>query len=418
LQRDLGTLAAEAIPDFNFARVPGALLPDERNVVTTRAREDEPVLNGIDVLKRDGFRQLRGRKIGLITNHTGIDRKRNSTLDLLHAAPGLKLVALFGPEHGIRGDLDREGIGDTKDEKTGLPIYSLYGERRSPAPEQLEGIDTLVFDIQDIGCRFYTYAWTLVKVMQVAAGVGVAVIVADRPNPLGGAVEGPGVEPGQRTLVGLHDVPIRHGLTLGELARLADAELRIGCDLTVVRCEGWRRSERWGATGLPWVPPSPNMPTAEAAQVYPGTCLVEGTNLSVGRGTARPFEWLGAPWVDGVALAEALNRAALPGVRWRPLAFQPCAPPHASEECYGVQPHVTDADAFTPVLTGLSLVAALWQLHAGQLAWNVAHFDRLAGSPGVRTAVEAGTPAGEIAAGWRVYEAAFRGRAAPFLLYA
>jgi uncharacterized protein YbbC (DUF1343 family) len=261
--------------------------------------------------------------------------------------------------------------------------------------------------------------------MQAAAAAGVAVIVTDRPNPLGGAIEGPGVEEGHRTLVGLHDVPIRHGLTVGELARLANGELAIGCDLTVIPCEGWQRADRWEATGLPWVAPSPNMPTSATALVYPGTCLMEGTNLSVGRGTALPFEWLGAPWLDGVALAAMLNRAGLPGVRWRPVAFQPCATPYAGELCYGVQPHVVDADTFRPVLSGITLVAALRNGQrsnvqsrvSGEFAWATTHFDRLAGSPRIREALDAGVPPIEIAAEWRPYEATFRERVAPFLLY-
>ncbi len=370
---------------------------------------------GIVVLLEQRRDLLDGRRLGVLSGPSGVLPDLTGSAEALLRAADVR--ALFAPEHGLLGAA-AEGAHVTHGvHRAGVPIYSLYGADLAPSAQQLAGLDALVCDIQDIGCRFYTYAWTLVKLMQVAAGVGVAVIVADRPNPLGGAVEGPGVDASQRTLVGLHDVPIRHGLTLGELARLANDELAIGCDLTVVPCAGWRRAERWGATGLPWVPPSPNMPTAEAALVYPGTCLVEGTNLSVGRGTARPFEWLGAPWVDGPALAEALNGAGLPGVRWRALAFQPCAAPHAGELCYGVQPHVTDPDAFRPVLAGLTLVAALWRVHAGQFAWATAHFDRLAGSPGLRAAIESGTPPQEIAAGWSEYEAAFQARAAPFLLY-
>ncbi len=251
-----------------------------------------------------------------------------------------------------------------------MPIYSLYGEQLVPTREQLAGLDAIVCDIQDIGCRFYTYAWTLIKLMQVAATAGVAVIVADRPNPLGGAVEGPGVEPAQRTLVGLHDVPIRHGLTLGELARLVDAELAIGCDLTVVPCQGWRRAMRWDATGTAWVRPAPpNMPTAAAALVYPGTCLLEGANLSVGRGTARPFEWLGAPWVDAPAPGRSAQRH---GAAWRALGDRwPSSHgwrPTSARLCQGVQPHITDPLAFQPVLAGVGLLAALRQTHPGTFA--------------------------------------------------
>jgi uncharacterized protein YbbC (DUF1343 family) len=245
----------------------------------------------------------------------------------------------------------------------------------------------------------------------------VAVTVADRPNPLGGAVEGPGVAPEYRSLVGLHDLPIRHGLSLGELARLANAELNIQCDLTVIACQGWRRSDRWQATGLLWAPPSPNMPTPEVALIYPGTCLLEGLNISVGRGTAKPFEWLGAPWIDGLALAETLNRMALPGLRWRAVGFQPCSGPYAGTLCQGVQPHISDPGALRSVLAGVGLIAALQQLHGDQLAWNEQHFDRLAGSGSLRAALCGGAAPNELAAAWQPYEDAFRQRAAPFLMY-
>jgi uncharacterized protein YbbC (DUF1343 family) len=300
----------------------------------------------------------------------------------------------------------------------------------------------VVYDIQDVGCRFYTYAWTLVKLMAAAAAAGVAVIIADRPNPLGGVlVEGPGVEPELRSLVGLHDVPIRHGLTIGELARLVNAEAGLGCQLTVVPCAGWRRDMRWPATGLRWVPTSPNMPTAEAALVYPGTCLLEGTNVSVGRGTAKPFEWLGAPWVDGAALAAELNRIDLPGVRWRPVAFQPWSAPYLAQTCEGVQPHVLDPEVFRPVLAGVALLVALRRTHPEHFAISAsggiyadeeqmarrmypaqgldatAHFDRLAGSTRLRSMVQSGASAAEIAAEWSAYLEQFRARIAPALLY-
>jgi uncharacterized protein YbbC (DUF1343 family) len=325
-------------------------------------------------------------------------------------------------------------------EHRGAPVYSLYGEHSAPTAEQLAGIDVVVCDYQDIGTRFYTYAWTLVLLMEVAARRGVAVVVCDRPNPLGGlAVEGPGMATGYRSLIGLHDVPIRHGLTLGELAMLANAELGLGCELEVVPCQGWRRAQRWPATGLPWCAPSPNMPTHQANVVYPGTCLAEGVNLSVGRGTAMPFEWLGAPWVDGLALADALNARGLPGVRWRAVAFTPALAPYAGEVCQGVQPHVSDPEALRPVLAGVALLAALRDTHPGQFAISpadaiyadpaqmaargygegggTAHFDRLAGGPELRLALEAGEPAEAIAASWEAGEAAFRARREPYLIY-
>jgi uncharacterized protein YbbC (DUF1343 family) len=382
---------------------------------------------------------LAGRRVGVLTGPSGVLPDLTGSAEaLLHAAD---VRALFGPEHGLLGaGAEAAQVADGV-HRSGVPIYSLYGQQLVPTREQFADLDVMVCDLQDIGCRFYTYAWTLIKLMQAAAQAGVAVIIADRPNPLGAAAEGPGVDAAHRTLVGLHDVPIRHGLTLGELARLVDAELAIGCDLTVVACQGWRRAMFWDATGLPWAPPSPNMPTAAAALVYPGTCLGEGANLSVGRGTARPFEWLGAPWVDGPALAAALNAMELPGLRWRPLAFEPCLAPYAGELCQGVQPHITDPRAFRPVLAGVGLLTALRRIHPDtftlsaigsvyadpeemqrrmydrQLNWASAHFDRLAGSAELRGAIEAGAAPGDIAATWRAYEAAFQERAAPFRLY-
>ena len=278
-------------------------------------------------------------------------------------------------------------------------------------------------------------------ILEAAGKAGVAVIVADRPNPSGGAMGGPGVDAGYRTLVGLHDVPMRHGLTIGELAQLINREQGYGCDLTVVPCDGWRRSMRWAETGLPWVTPSPNLPTLDSALVYPGTCLLEGVNVSVGRGTARPFEWLGAPWVDGVALAAELNAQALPGVRWRPNSFMPCSGPYAGEACRGAQPHVLDAERLEPETLGVALVSALRRTHresftisaAGSLyadpadmarrryapgiEWNTAHFDRLAGSDRIRLMLEADATLEEIRAPWAAYVEQFRERAAPAMIY-
>jgi uncharacterized protein YbbC (DUF1343 family) len=369
---------------------------------------------GISVLLDARRDLLRGRRVGVLTGPSGVLPDLTGTADALLQAADVRL--LFGPEHRLHGAAAAGSHIASRTHHSGMPIYSLYGANLAPSPEQLAGLDVIVCDIQDVGCRFYTYVWTLVKLMQSAAAAGVAVIVADRPNPLGGAVEGPGVDNDYRTLVGLHDVPIRHGLTLGELARLANGELGIDCELTIVPCAGWRRADGWEATGLPWVPPSPNMPTAATALLYPGTCLLEGTNLSIGRGTALPFEWLGAPWLDGIVLADALNEVDVPGVRWRPIAFQPCAAPYAGELCYGVQPHVMDAQAFRPVLSGITLLSVLMQTH-DRFAWSVTHFDRLAGSPRMREAIEAGIPPAEMAGEWRGYEAAFRVRAARFLLY-
>jgi uncharacterized protein YbbC (DUF1343 family) len=367
------------------------------------------------VLLDERVELLRHRRIGILAGPSGVLPDMTRSVDRLLRVSGLH--AIFAPEHGLFGAA-AEGAKLGDHVYHGVPVYSLYGAHDSPTPEQLAALDVVVADFQDIGCRFYTYAWTLVKLMRAAATAAVAVIVADRPNPIGGAVEGPGVDPAYRSLVGLHDVPIRHGLSLGELARLANAELGIQCALTIVPCQHWRRSDRWQATRLLWTPPSPNMPAAETALLYPGTCLIEGVNLSVGRGTAKPFEWLGAPWIDGLALAETLNRMALPGLRWRPVVFQPCAGPHAGTLCQGVQPHVSDPDALQPVLAGVGLLAALQQLYGDDLVWNEQHFDRLAGSGALRAALVGGAEPVELAAAWHPYEDGFRRRAAPFLLYA
>lgn len=374
---------------------------------------------GISVLLQDRRELVAGRRIAVFTNQTGVLPDLSSSVDALVRVADVR--AIFSPEHGLLG---AAGHGDhvaNSVHRSGVPIHSLYGAQLAPSPEQLRpdghALHAIVCDLQDIGCRFYTYAWTLIKVIETAAQAGIRVIVADRPNPIGGAVEGPGVEVGYESLVGLYNVPIRHGLTLGELARLVNAERQLGCDLVVVPCADWQRELGWPAE-LPWVPPSPNMPTPATALVYPGTCLLEGINVSVGRGTARPYEWLGAPWIDGVALADALNAYQLPGVRWRPIGFQPCAEPYAGELCEGVQPHVVDAAVFQPVAAGAALVRALWQHHPARLDWNSQHFDRLAGSSRLREAIVAGQPLSGLLALWHGVDQAFQTRAAPGRLYA
>ena len=388
LQRELGTLAAQAIPDFNFSHVPDALLPDPALAAPApEPKEDEPVLNGIDVLKRDKFRQLRGRKIGLITNHTGIDRQRNSTIDLLHSAPDLELIALFSPEHGIRGDLDQEGIGDGKDEKTGLPVYSLYGERRSPAPEQLAGIDTLVFDIQDIGCRFYTYISTMANCLEAAGKAKIRFVVLDRVNPIGPLVEGP-VLTSERSFVAAHEIPLRHGMTAGELARMINAERKFGADLGVIRCEGGSPLRWFDRSGLPWQNPSPNMRGPTAATLYPGVGLLEFCKLSVGRGTDTPFEILGAPYIDELMLSSELNRAGLPGVRFVPARFTPSGSVFAGEECRGVKILLTDREVFRAADLGMLLASTLQRLHGDNP--ELGKMGRLLGDEATLTAIQSG----------------------------
>src|SRR5436305_638140 len=286
------------------------------------------VRTGIDVLAAEGFARLKGRRVGLVTNHTGRAADGTPTIDLLAKADGVMLVALFSPEHGIRGELD-EKVGDTTDAKTGLPVYSLYGERREPTADTLKGIDTLVYDVQDIGCRFYTYISTLGLVLEAAKEHRLRVVVLDRPNPIGGvAVEGPVRDPGRGSFVAYHELPLRHGMTVGELATLFAAERTPGVELDVVRVDGWRRGDLYDRTGLTWRNPSPNMRHLTAALLYPGVGLLETTNVSVGRGTERPFEWVGAPWVDGRKLAAELARRDVPGVRFVPVSRTPAYSTH------------------------------------------------------------------------------------------
>ena len=320
-------------------------------------------LNGIDVLKRDNFALLKDKRVGLITNHTGRDRDGNSAIDLLSKAPDVKLVALFSPEHGIRGALDQSSISNSTDEKTGLPIYSLYGDAKAPTDEMLEEIDTLVFDIQDVGARFYTYISTLGLAMEAAAKNKKSFVVLDRVNPINGQdVEGPLADPDKLSFIAHHPIPIRHGMTVGELARLFNTERNINADLHVVRVEDWKRSQWFDSTGLTWVNPSPNMRSLTEATLYPGVCLLEPTNVSVGRGTDTPFEVIGAPWIDGRKLAEALNNAKLAGVRFVPVRFTPKSSVHKDAECGGVNIIITERNLFEPVITGLEMAAQLKKL--------------------------------------------------------
>lgn len=373
---------------------------------------------------------LAGKRVGLIANPSSIDGRLRHAADLLAADPAIGLVRLFGPEHGIRGAAqDMITVDGSIDERTGLPVVSLYGSAETLAPSvaDLDGLDALVFDLQDVGARYYTYVWTLVLSMRVAAEAGVALVVLDRPNPLGGAlVEGPAIEPGFESFIGLCSVPNRHGLTAGELARLIRSRESIDVDLDVVELEGWQRSMFYDQTGLPWVLPSPNMPTLETAIVYPGMCLLEGTELSEGRGTTRPFEVAGAPFIDGYALAGALDAEGLPGLALRPLSFLPTFQKHSGAMCGGVQLHVTDRGAYPTLRAGVAFIRAVRQLYPDDFVWRtrayefvdaIPAFDLLAGGASLREGIDAGAPLADLCAGWAAHEAAFRAERAPHLLY-
>lgn len=349
-----------------------------------------PVRTGLDVLVSENFKRLAGKRVALVTNHTGVNADGVSAIDLLHKAPGVKLVALFSPEHGIRGLLD-ETVSDSKDEKTGLPIYSLYGKSRRPATEQLQGIDTIVYDIQDIGCRFYTYITTLGYVLEEAAKHKLEVIVLDRPNPIGGVrVEGPILDKKSESFVAYHPLPVRHGMTVGELAMLFNQERKIGAKLQVVKVENWKRDDLYDRTGLTWRNPSPNMRSLTAALLYPGVGLLETTNLSVGRGTDRPFEQLGAPWIDGRKLADALNAKGLPGVRFLATRFTPASSVFAKRECGGVQIYVTDWGKFESLPVGFALAECLRSLYPKD--WQTKRYNVLLGNAAILEAVEKGEP--------------------------
>ena len=373
------------------------------------------VLNGIDVLERDGFKQLRGKRIGLITNHTGTNRAGLKTIDVLHKAPGIQLIALFSPEHGIRGVAD-EKVSDSRDETTGLPIYSLYGDTRRPKPEQLSQLDALVFDIQDIGTRYYTYISTLGFVMEEAAKAAKPVFVLDRPNPIGGIeVEGPIADEKSLSFTAYHTIPVRHGLTIGELAQLFNRERKIGCDLRVIKMAGWRRIHWFDATNLTWINPSPNMRSLTEATLYPGVGLLETTNLSVGRGTDTPFELIGAPWIDGQKLASYLNSRKIPGVRFIPVRFTPNASVFKADQCGGINVVITDRAVFRPVRMGIEIASALRKFYPSD--WDVDKYMRLLVNADTLARLKSGEAPEQIERSWTVPLEEFQRARMAVLLY-
>jgi uncharacterized protein YbbC (DUF1343 family) len=377
-----------------------------------------PTLAGIDVLRADGFALLKGRRIGLITNHTGRARDGATTIDLIHdaaAGNGHSLVALFSPEHGIRGILDTN-VPSTTDARTGLPIHSLYGDTRHPTDAMLQGIDTLVIDLQDIGARFYTYMTTMAYAMEEAGKRKIEVIVLDRPNPIDGVhIEGPALDKAAFGFTGYFAMPVRHGMTLGELATLFNEENHIGANLTVVSMKNWRRDAWFDQTALPWTSPSPNMRNLYQAALYPGIGAIEGTNLSVGRGTDTPFEHIGAPWIDGAQLSSALNERRIPGVSFYPVRFTPASSKYANEECQGVFMLVTDRLSLRPVRLGVEIAAMLHKLYGPKFELDAAQ--RLLGSGDAITRIRAGEDPEGLAASWTTAETSWGLLRAKYLLY-
>jgi uncharacterized protein YbbC (DUF1343 family) len=385
------------------------------------------VVLGTELLLKSG--RLAGLRAGVVCNPASIDGEFRHIADRLAGERQVRLAAIFGPQHGVRSDVQENMIetGHGRDEIRRVPVYSLYSETREPTAEMLRDLDVLVIDLQDVGTRIYTYIYTMANCLRAARRHGVKVIVCDRPNPIGGvAVEGPMLERGFESFVGLFPIPMRHGMTIGELARLFNDHFEIGADLEVVAMEGWHREAYADATGLPWVLPSPNIPTVDSAVVYPGTVLFEGTNVSEGRGTTRPFELVGAPWVEAEPFAEAMNRLELPGVHFRPALFEPTFHKHAKTSCGGCQIHVVDRERFRAVETGVALLEAFRESDPSRFQWREPPYeyehdkkpiDILAGSAELREQIEAGTPARALARSWEQSVAEFETLRRRFLLY-
>lgn len=439
LRARVSTIVASAITDLApekfreaeaayWAQIAPQIERVKQNLETARrsvASSEEPatnalVLNGIDVLEKTGFKQLQGMRVGLVTNHTGRNRAGKQTIDILKEAPNIKLTALFSPEHGIRGQLD-DKVSDSIDEKTGLPIYSLYGERRRPDPGHLKDLDALVFDIQDIGTRFYTYISTLRNVMEEAAKAKLPVFVLDRVNPINGIdVEGAVADESAAnderiSFISAHTIPVRHGMTVGEIARMFNAERKIGADARIIKMENWSRAMWFDQVNQTWVNPSPNMRSLTEATLYGGIGLLEFTNLSVGRGTDTPFEVIGAPWLDGLKLAGYLNSRNLRGVRFVPIRYKPRASVFKDEECGGVNIIVTDRAVFKSVRTGIEIAVALRKLFPTD--WKIERYDRLLVNQAVFDMLKLAEPPEEIESSWQTGLEDFKRRRARYLLY-
>jgi uncharacterized protein YbbC (DUF1343 family) len=388
----------------------------------------QAVVLGLEKLLQGGT-SFRGARLGLVCNQASVDHNYHHAADLLHQHPELDLRALFGPQHGIRGDV-QDNMIETEhgiDRKTGLPVHSLYSETREPTEAMLRDIDVVVFDMQDVGCRIYTFVYTLANCMRAAKKWGKRVVVCDRPNPISGAViSGNVLEPEYASFVGQFPIPTRHGMTVAELARMFKDHFNIGCELEVLSMDGWWREYWHDETDAPWVMPSPNMPTLSSATVFPGTVHFEGTQLSEGRGTTRPFELIGAPYIDPDAYAANLNAIGFPGVFFRSCGFQPTFQKHAGVSCGGVQIHVKDRKSFEPVITGVAMVKLAYDMYPDQFRWkdppyeyvyDQNPFDVISGTNKIREAIEQGSQLREIEASWKVGLAEFRTLREGYLMY-
>jgi uncharacterized protein YbbC (DUF1343 family) len=378
---------------------------------------------GLDVLLAEHRSLLAGKRVGLLTNSSGVSHDARRLLRnnyLVLREQGVNLVALFSPEHGLASAVaDAEPVTSRREARTGLPVHSLYGDNLKPTADMLRNIDLLLYDVQDVGVRFYTYTATLAYTLEACAEHAVPLVVLDRPNPIGGAVvEGPVLDPSLQSFIGHGPIPLRYGLTLGELGHFYNRELNLGAELRIVPVRGWQRNQWFDQTGLQWVQTSPSMPQFSTTVVYPGTCLIEGTNVSEGRGTSLPFECVGAPWIDGLALSEELNALRLEGIRFRPVTFTPSFWRFVNEECHGIQAHVTDRKALRPVLMGLHLVATIRRMYPAQFAWKGQHFDLLMGDPTVRARMEAGESPDQMVASWSTGTRLYHTNARKVMLYA
>jgi uncharacterized protein YbbC (DUF1343 family) len=384
---------------------------------------------GLEKLLEAPPASLKNARVGLICNQASVDHSFQHAADILYARPEINLRALFGPQHGIRGDVQDNMIETehTIDRDTGLPIHSLYSETREPTEAMLADVDVLIFDMQDVGCRIYTFAYTMANCMMAARKSGKKVIVCDRPNPINGKqVEGNVLEPEQASFVGFYALPTRHGMTLGELALMFNDRFGIGCDLEIVKMEGWRRDYWFDQTDAPWVFPSPNIPTLDSATVFPGAVHFEGTQISEGRGTTRPFELIGAPYIDPTEYAQALNNLKFPGVFFRSCIFRPTFQKHGGVSCGGAQTHVLDREAFEPVVTGIAMVKTAYDLYGSEFRWKEPPyeyvydrnpFDVIAGTSSIREGIERGDSLDEIRSGWAERFDEFTRAREQYLLY-